>query len=112
MFGPAETRVRIRPDTLPSVHAVAYEVEIRIPDSHSLKDRRQVVRSLLDGARNRFSVSAAEVGGQDTWQRATLGFAVVASSAHLAEEVIDELDRFLWSRPDVEILSAEAHWLE
>ena len=100
------------PDTLPSVHAAAYEVEIRIPDSQSLKDRRQVVRSLLDGARHRFSVSAAEVGGQDTWQRATLGFAVVASQARLAEQVIDELDRFLWSRPDVEIVSAEIHWLE
>ena len=47
--------------------------EIRIPDSHSLKDRRQVVRSLLAVTRERFHVSAAEVGGQDTWQRATLG---------------------------------------
>lgn len=94
------------------MHAVAFEVEIRIPDSQSLKDRRHVVRSLLDGARQRFSVSAAEVGGQDTWQRAALGFAVVASEARLAEEVIDQIDRFLWSRPDIEIVHAETRWLE
>ncbi len=94
------------------MHAVAFEVEIRIPDSHSLKDRRQVVRSLLDGARQRFSVSAAEVGGQDTWQRATLGFAVVASEARLAEEVVDQIDRFLWSHPEIEIVSAQSRWLE
>jgi uncharacterized protein YlxP (DUF503 family) len=93
------------------VHAVALEVEIRIPDAQSLKDRRQVVRSLVDGARQRFGVSAAEVGGQDTWQRATLGFAVVASEARLAEEVLDSIDRFLWSRPEIEVLDGETYWL-
>lgn len=94
------------------MHVVGFEVDVRIPGSHSLKDRRQVVRSLLDGARQRFHVSAAEVGGQDTWQRATLGFAVVASEAHLAEAVVDELDRFLWSRPEIEIIDADTRWLD
>jgi uncharacterized protein YlxP (DUF503 family) len=94
------------------VHVVGLEVDIRIPASRSLKDRRQVVRSLLDGARRRFQVSAAEVGGQDTWQRATLGFAVVASEARLAEEVIDAIDRFLWSRPDIEIVDARVAWVD
>lgn len=93
------------------MHVVGFEVEIRIPDSHSLKDRRQVVRSLLDGAHQRFHVSVAEVGGQDTWQRATLGFAVVASEARIAEGTIDDVDRFLWSRPDIEVIGAETHWL-
>lgn len=94
------------------MHVVGFEVEIRIPGSHSLKDRRQVVRSVLDGARQRFGVSVAEVGGQDTWQRATLGFAVVASEARLAEEVVDQLDRFLWSRPEIEIVDARTTWLD
>lgn len=93
------------------MHAVAIEVEIRIPDARSLKDRRQVVRSLLDGARSRFGVSAAEVGGQDTWQRATLGFAVVASEARIAEETLSAIDRFLWARPEIEVLDGETHWL-
>ena len=94
------------------VHVAALELEIRIPDSQSLKDRRQVVRSLLDGARSRFAISAAEIGGQDTWQRATLGFAVVASEAHLAQRVIDDLDRFVWSRPGIEVIEATVHWLD
>jgi hypothetical protein len=98
--------------TVRRMHVAGFEVDIRIPDSHSLKDRRQVVRSLLDGARQRFAVSAAEVGGQDTWQRATLGFAVVASEARLVDEVIDSLDRFLWSRPEIEVVDAETRWLE
>ena len=81
------------------MHVVAMEIDIRIPAAQSLKDRRQVVRALLDGARRRFEVSAAEVGGQDTWQRATLGFAVVASNAGIARETVDAIDRFVWSHP-------------
>ena len=100
-----------RDGTVPGMHAVAMEVQVRIPASQSLKDRRQVVRSLLDGARQRFGVSAAEVGGQDTWQLATLGFAVAASEARIAEQTLDEIDRFLWARPDIEVLGAETHWL-
>ena len=94
------------------MHAVAYEVQIRIPAAHSLKDRRQVVRSILGVIRDRFHVSVAEVGGQDTWQRASLGFAVVASEAHIAESMIDDIDRYLWSRPEIEVLEAIATWLE
>ena len=75
------------------MHVVAVEIEIWIPASGSLKDRRQVVRALLDGARRRFEVSAAEVGGQDTWQRATLGFAIVSSDARVASETVDVVGR-------------------
>jgi uncharacterized protein YlxP (DUF503 family) len=94
------------------VHVLAYEVAIRIPMSQSLKDRRQVVRSILAVARERFHVSAAEVGGQDTWQRAVLGFAVVASDARVAEATIDEIERYLWSRAEIEVVDAETTWLE
>ena len=94
------------------MHVAAYEVQIHIPGSHSLKDRRQVVRSILAVARGRFHISAAEVGGQDTWQRATLGFAVVASEARIASETIDELDRYLWSRPEIDVLDSVLHWLD
>ncbi len=98
--------------TVAPVHAAAYEVQIRIPDSHSLKDRRQVVRSILAIARERFHVSAAEVGGQDTWQLASLGFAIVSSEAHLVEETIDAIDRHLWSRPEIEVLDGRVSWIE
>jgi len=98
--------------TVRHVHVAGYEVEIRIPDAHSLKDRRQVVQSILTVARERFHVSAAEVGGQDTWQRATFGFAVVASEPRLAEATLDDIDRYLWSRPEIEVLDGQLRWLE
>jgi uncharacterized protein YlxP (DUF503 family) len=93
------------------VFVLALEVELRIVDAHSLKDKRQVVKSLVEASRRRFGISAAEVGHQDSWQRAALGFAVVASSARQAALVIDEIDRFVWSHPEIEVITAERVWL-
>ena len=91
---------------------LAYEVELHVGASHSLKDKRQVVKSLLDGARRRYGVSASEVGFQDQWQRARLGFAVVASTEGLASEIIDKVDRFVWSHPELDVLATDRRWLE
>ena len=91
---------------------LALEVDVRIVDAHSLKDKRHVVKSVVEGARRRFGISAAEVGAQDSWQRARLGFAVVASAAQQAERVMDDVDRFVWAQPGLEVLRAERVWLE
>ena len=52
------------------MYVLAEEVELHLPHAHSLKDKRQVVKSIVEGGRRRFGVSAAEVGRQDSWQRA------------------------------------------
>ena len=91
---------------------LAQELELHLPHAQSLKDKRSVLTSMLAGARRRFGVAAAEVGWQDHRQRALLGFAVVASTAGHAGEVMDEVDRFVWSHPEVEVLSTERRWLE
>jgi uncharacterized protein YlxP (DUF503 family) len=91
---------------------LAYDVELRIGESQSLKDKRQVVKPILDGARRRYGVSASEVGFQDQWQRARLGFAVVASSQGQATEIMDKVDRFVWSHPEIDVLLTDRRWLE
>jgi uncharacterized protein len=52
------------------------------------------------------------VDHHDQWQRACLGMATVSSTPGHAEEVLDEVERFVWSRPDVEVVSTERAWLE
>ena len=94
------------------MHVLGLAVDIRLPASHSLKDRRQVVRTVLDGARHRFAVSTADVGYQERWQRARLGFAVVSGEPGHATEVIDAVERFVWSFPEIEVLDARREWLE
>jgi len=94
------------------VHVLAMEATLRIPGARSLKDKRQVVTSLLDLARRRFGVAAAEVDSQDHHQGAVLGFAVVSSSARHAEEVMDSVSDLVWSRDEVEVVDLVQTWLE
>lgn len=70
-----------------------------------------MLRSLLDGARNRYRVASAEVGHQDLRQRALLGFASVAGSPAHVTDVLDEVERFLWSFPEIEVVSTERAWV-
>jgi len=94
------------------VHVLAMTVDLQLPACHSLKDKRAVVKTILEGARRRFQVAAAETGHQDKWQRTELGFASVSSTPTHVTEVIDELERFVWSFPEAEVLAVDRTWLE
>jgi uncharacterized protein YlxP (DUF503 family) len=65
-------------------------LEIFIPDSHSLKDKRMVVRSLRDRLR-KFNVSVAECEHQDLWQRSTVGVVSVASDPKVLEQTLNSV---------------------
>ena len=77
-----------------------------------MKAKRAAIKPIVDGVRVRFRVSVAEIDHQDQWQRAAVGVAVVGSSAGQVADVLEAVDRFVWSHPDVEVLSAERSWLE
>ena len=94
------------------MHVAALTLDLHLPQSRSLKAKRAIVRPILEGARHRFSVAAAEVSHQDQWQRAGLGVAAVASTPSHVTEVLDRVERFVWSFPEVEVVSAERRWLE
>jgi uncharacterized protein YlxP (DUF503 family) len=61
-------------------------LEIYIPDSHSLKDKRQVLRSLKDRLRGRFNVAVAELEHHDNWQRAQVGIVSISNNAAHVEQ--------------------------
>jgi hypothetical protein len=94
------------------MHVGALTVEIHIAESRSLKAKRSVVRHILDTARRRYGVAAAEVGFLDLWQRAELGFAAVANDAGHVEDVLDNVERFVWSHPEIEVGASGRHWLD
>ena len=64
-----------------AVHVLALTVDVRIADAHSLKEKRSVVSTILEGARRRFQVAVAETGRLDAHQRAELAFVGVSGSA-------------------------------
>jgi uncharacterized protein YlxP (DUF503 family) len=84
-------------------HSVAVgiaKVVLHLPDSGSLKAKRQVVHGLLRRVRAQFQVSAAEVGELDLWQRAELAIATVSSDGRHAEEVLAAVLTYIESHSD------------
>ncbi len=94
------------------VQAAALELSLRIPLGNSLKAKRSAIRPILEGAHRRFGVASAEVGHQDDWKRAVLGFSTVASSVSQVNDVLDKVDRFVWSFPEIEVVATERFWVD
>jgi len=87
-------------------------MDLHIEGSTSLKAKRSVVRHILDTARRRYGVAASEVDFHDLWQRAALGFSAVAPDSAHVEDVLDRVERFVWSHPEVSVVSSARHWLD
>jgi len=71
-----------------------------LPQARSLKDKRSIVRGLVERLRARFNVSAAEVDLQASHQRAVVGVAVVSSSASVCHAVFEKVTRFAELHPE------------
>ena len=67
------------------------EIVLLIRESHSLKSRRRVVKSLIDRIRSRFNVSVADIGDQNLWQKVVLGVAVVANDGRYVNQVLSKV---------------------
>ena len=77
------------------MHVGLLEVSIFIPYAESLKDKRSIVKSLLGKVQAQFKISAAEVGDNELWQRARLGFAIVGNDARFIESRLDKLLNYI-----------------
>ena len=95
-----------------AAHVLSLTLDLHIPECRSLKAKRSVLKSVIETSRRRYGVSVAETDHQDTWQRSEVAVAVVASSVHQAREVIDEVERFVWSVPELQVLGATRRWME
>ena len=87
------------------IHAA--ELVFSIPGAQSLKDKRQVSRSLIERAKKRFNAAIAEVGAQDRHQTLILGVAVVSSEASHARDMLEAIIRFMESSPEAELISVQ-----
>ena len=82
------------------------EFDLLLGDVHSLKEKRAVVRPIVGELRRRFEVAVAETGHLDLHRRSAIGVAVVAADAGHCGHVLDECERFVADRPEVDLLSA------
>jgi uncharacterized protein YlxP (DUF503 family) len=70
-------------------------IDLHIEYSRSLKEKRQVLRKVMDQIKNRFPFSVAEVDAQNLWQRAVIGISMVSSSPDMIEEHFSRVEDFI-----------------
>ncbi len=94
-----------------TLQSVTLGVELHLPVAQSLKAKRSIVQSIVRSLDGWTGVGASEVDHQDLWQRTTIGVAVVGSSVASVEERAEAVERYVWSRPDIEVLEISWTWL-
>jgi uncharacterized protein YlxP (DUF503 family) len=85
------------------------QITLHLPTVHSLKEKRQIIKSLMARVRNQFEVAIAEVDEQDRWQIAVLGVTCVSNSHKHADEILSHVRRFIEeTRPDIQVSDVES----
>ncbi len=72
-------------------------LELFIPGSNSLKEKRHIVKSIIGKVEGKYNVSISEVDNHDLWQRVTIGIAHVSETGEQTKKVLDHIDRFVES---------------
>ena len=86
-------------------------LELRLENSHSLKDKRHVVQSLKDRLRGKFNVAVAEIDYQDLWQRAAVAAVTVSSDHAHAARVLESVEDEAAALLGAELVEATVEWL-
>ncbi|HAA89913.1 MAG: Uncharacterized protein XD63_1451 [Thermoanaerobacterales bacterium 50_218] len=86
-------------------------VELYLAEAYSLKEKRRILKSVLDKVRARYNVSIAEVDHQELWQRATLAFACVSNDQGHLHKVLDAVIRFIENQNGAEIIDFQTEIL-
>lgn len=83
------------------------QLDLRIPENHSLKGKRHVIRKLVDRVRSRFNIAISEVGDNDLWQRAQIGICMVSNDRRYMNSSLDKVIDFVEKMHLVEIVHSE-----
>lgn len=86
-------------------------LEIRVEDSHSLKDKRHVVKGLKDRLRDRFNVAVAEIAGLDSWQSSVVAAVTVSNDRVHAEQVLQAVEARAASLLGGSLTGSSIEWL-
>jgi uncharacterized protein YlxP (DUF503 family) len=85
------------------------QITLHLPQCHSLKDKRQIIKSIMARVRQQFEVAIAEVDEQDRWQIAKLGVSCVSINSQHIDEILGHVRHYIEeTRPDVIVTNTEA----
>jgi len=89
------------------MHTPSAKLTFYIPHATSLKDKRQICRSVIDKSRQKFNASIAEVDTQDAHHTLAIGIVVVSGSFSHAQNSLEEIIRFMETHADAELIEVE-----
>ena len=95
---------------MPSVGVLT--LELRLDDAHSLKDKRQTVKSLKDRLRSKFNVAVAEIDHQELWQRSVVSAVTVSSDHQHAEQTLQLVEREAANLLGGALVGSTLEWIE
>jgi uncharacterized protein YlxP (DUF503 family) len=82
-------------------------LELMIRENHSLKEKRRIVKQIVDRVKHRFNVSIAEVGNNDLWQSAELGICMVSNDRRFTNQALDKIVDFIESMTSADVIKSE-----
>lgn len=82
-------------------------VKLMLYESNSLKDKRQVIKSIMERLKSRFNISIAEVDLNASWKTSIIGFACVTNDTNHANQIISNVIKFMDGDNRVEIIEEE-----
>lgn len=94
------------------MHAAAVRYDLRIGGARTLKDKRRILKPLIESLRRKFNVSATEVDFHDLAGRATIGIAVVAAEPFQISKIARQVERFIMSYPEIELIGSDTSYLD
>lgn len=86
-------------------------LELHLGEANSLKDKRRILKSLIDRIKNRYNVSVAEVGEQDLWQRSTVGISMISCEQAHVHKVLASVIKFVEAQDTVLITNFQTELL-
>lgn len=86
-------------------------LELYIPGAESLKDKRRVIKSLIEKSRNKYNISIAEVDELDIWRKSVIAVAMISNDYSLVEKVFQQIINYIDTIYELELLDHQIEYL-
>ena len=87
------------------------QLELRFAESHSLKEKRMILKSVKDRLRRTFNIAVAEIDDQDLWQSSRLGIATIGNDKRYLNGLLSQVERWIERQRQVELVSSQMELL-
>ena len=93
------------------MHVLLIKLRLKIPQAHSLKDKRRQIKSLKDRLSSRFNASVAEIDMLDNWQQAVMGVCMVSNDKSYLDKQYSLVEALVLEYTELEVINMSREWL-